>query len=214
MKIDAVKHKTESLTRVFLAVAVLLGALVFLKIGYFLSASDAIMAAQADSDQAGAGDVKKVLAQTRACADEIKKKNLFVPVPARQNPVSEVIGILGQEALIGDKWYKVGDSVGDAKIVSIEPTKVKVAWDGQEKEFSPIGSSGSGGGRGDRPGSPGPRGGDRTAGGGPRRGPGPQAGGFSAEEQAQFRERLKNASPEERQRLLEERRQRIGARSR
>ena len=62
-----------------------------------------------------------------------------------------MIGILGREALIGDKWYKVGDSVGDAKIVAIEPTKVKVVWDGQEKEFSPIGSSGGG----DRRGGPG-----------------------------------------------------------
>ncbi len=30
--------------------------------------------------------------------------------------------------------------LGDAKIVAIEPTKVRVAWDGQEKEFSPIGA--------------------------------------------------------------------------
>ena len=57
-----------------------------------------------------------------------------------------MLGILGHEALINGKWYKVGDSVGEAKIVAIEPTKVRIAWNGQEKEFSPIGSSGRSGG--------------------------------------------------------------------
>jgi hypothetical protein len=216
MKIESLKSKTESLTRILVAVAVLLGALIVLKVGFFVSSSNAILAAQVEPNPPGAGEVKKVLAQTRACADEIKKKNLFVPAAARQNPVSEVIGILGQEALIGDKWYKVGDSVGEAKIVAIEPTKVKVVWDGQEKEFSPIGSSGSG--RGDRPGpggrasGPGARG--RAVAGGPSRGPGSQGPGTSPEEINRLRERFKNASPEERQRLRDEMRQKFGARSR
>ena len=67
MKIESLKDKTDSLTRILLAVAVLLGALVFLKIGFFVSSSNAMMmAAQADPNQAGADDVKKVLAQTKA----------------------------------------------------------------------------------------------------------------------------------------------------
>jgi hypothetical protein len=215
MKIEVLKNKTNSLTRILLAAAALLGALVFLKIGFFVSSSNAMMAAQIDPNKMGANDVKKALAQTKASADEIKKKNLFVPVPARQNPVNEVIGILGREVLIGDKWYKVGDSVGEAKIVAIEPTKVKVVWDGQEKEFSPIGSSGSGG-RGDRPGPPGrssgPGAGARTGAAGSRRGPSPEAAGASSEDMARLRERFKDASPEEKQRLREEMRQKAAAR--
>ena len=213
MKIEFVKDKTQSVTKILFAVAVLLGALVFLKIGFFVSSSNAMMVAgQADPNKAGATDLKKVLAQTKASADEIKKNNLFVPVPAKQYPVNEVIGILGREALIGDKWYKVGDSVGDAKIIAIEPTKVKVVWNGQEKEFSPIGSSGSGG-RGDGGGPPGRMSG---AGTGSRRGPGQQAAGMSAEDRDKMRERLKNVtSPEERQRLREEMmRQKAGGTSR
>ena len=217
MKIEALKNKTEALTRILLAVAVLLGALVFLKIGFFVNSSNAMMAAQMDPNKVGAGDVKKVMAQSKACADEIKKKNLFVPGPVRQNPVNEVIGILGREALIGDKWYKVGDSVGEAKIVAIEPTKVKVVWDGQEKEYSPIGSSGSGG-RGGRSGPPdrasGPGAGARMAAAGSRRGPSAGPPMAASEDRDQQRERWMNASAEEKQRMREETRRRAGARAR
>jgi hypothetical protein len=220
MKMESLKDKTDSLTRILLAVAGLLVALVFLKVGFFVSSSNAMMAAaQADPNKAEAEDMKKVLAQTKAAADEIKKKNLFVPAAARQNPVREVIGILGREALIGDKWYKVGESVGDAKIVAIEPTKVKVVWDGREQEFSPIGSSGAGGrggppsglpGRGSGPGASG-RGGMAA---GARRGSGMQAGGAPSPEMDALRARWMNASPEEKQRLREEMRQKGGARGR
>jgi hypothetical protein len=213
MKMESLRTRTEPLTKILFAVAVLLGALVFLKIGFFVSSSNAMMtAAQADPNQVGATDWKKLLAETKASADQIKKNNLFVPVSAKQHPVNEVIGILGREALIGDKWYKVGDRVGEAKIVAIEPTKVKVVWEGQEKEFSPIGSSGAGG-RGDGSGSSGRMSG---AGAGSRRGPGQQAAGTSAEDRDTMRERLKNAtSPEERQRLREEMmRQKAGGTSR
>ena len=122
-----------------------------------------------------------------------------------------MIGILGREALIGDKWYKVGDSVGEAKIVAIEPTKVKVVWNGQEKEFSPIGSSGGdAGGRGERSGPPG-----RASGPGPgaRSGPGMAAGASSADRD-KLRQQFMNASPEEKQRLREQMRANRGARGR
>ena len=210
MKIESLKDKTEPLTRILFAVAVLLGALVFLKIGFFVSSSNAMMmAVQGDPNQAGAADLKKVLAATKASADQIKKNNLFMPGSAIQYPVNEVIGILGREALIGDKWYKVGDSVGEAKIVAIEPTKVKVVWNGQEKEFSPIGSTGSAG-RGDRSGPPGRASGP---GAGARSGPGMAAGASSADRD-KARQQFMNASPEEKQRLREQMRANRGARGR
>lgn len=200
MQMESLRNKTEPLTKILFAVAVLLGALVFLKIGFFVSASNAMMmAAQADPNEVGATDLTKVLAATKASADQIKKNNLFVPVSAKQYPVNEVIGILGREALIGDKWYKVGDSVGEAKIVAIEPTKVKVVWNGQEKEFSPIGSSGAGG-RGDRPGPAGKASDSRA--------------GVSPADRDKRRQQFMNASPEEKQRLREEMRQRTGGKGR
>jgi hypothetical protein len=214
------RDKAKPLTKILCAVAVLLGALIFLKIaGFFVSTSQArVLGAQADAASAGSDDVKKLLAETKAAAEELKKKNLFVLATPKQFPVSDVLGIMGHEALINGKWYKVGDSVAEAKIAAIEPTKVKIVWNGQEKEFSPI-TSGGGGGRPDQPGSAGGRSGP----GGPpkmvvtggRRGPGQMQGsGPSSEEMDRMREQWKNAStPEEKQRLREAARQRAGRRS-
>ena len=47
----------------------------------------------------------------------------------------------GNEAFIAGKWYKVGDKIADAKIVTIGATKVEIEWDGKKTSFSPIGST-------------------------------------------------------------------------
>ncbi len=83
-------------------------------------------------------EVKKHIDASKVIADELKKKNLFAPPPPKKHPVNQVLGILGNEALINGRWYKVGDSVGDATIVAIEPTLVRIEWDGNEKTFLPI----------------------------------------------------------------------------
>ncbi len=220
MKSEFHQDKTEFYARGLLAVAILLGALILLRIaGFMASSSEArVMAAKVDPNGQDVDDVSKLLASARTCAEELKKKNLFVVTPPKQHPVSEVLGILGDEALINGQWYKVGDSVGDAKILDIDPTKVRIAWDGQEKEFSPIGSGGSGG----RPERSGPaRPGERLETGGKAQmvvagssgGPPGRVGGqLSPEEREKMRERWQNMSPEERQRAREEMRQRLGAR--
>lgn len=214
------RDKAKPLTKILCAAAVLLGALIFLKIaGFFASTSQArVLEGQADAANAGANDLKKLLAETKTAAEELKKKNLFVQATPRQFPVSDVLGIMGQEALINGKWYKVGDSVADARIAAIEPTKVRIVWNGQEKEFSPMGS-GAAGGRPDQPGAaggrPGPGGPPKMVAAGGRPRPGPMQGsGPSAQETNRTREQWKNApTPEERQRLREAARQRAGRRS-
>jgi len=218
MKIEIHRDKAKPLMKILFAVAVLLGALILLKIGgFFASTSQArVLGAQADAAQAGSDDLKKLLAQTKATAEELKKKNLFVQATPKQFPVSDVLGIMGQEALINGKWYKVGDSVAEAKITAIEPTKVRIVWNGQEREFSPMAS---GGGRPDQPGSPGARPGPGgppkmvVAGGrgGPGRAPSAASSASGAE---RMREQWKNAATaEEKQRLREAARQRAGRRS-
>ncbi len=219
VKMKLHRDKAKPLTKILSAVAVLLSALIFLKIaGFFASTSQArVLEGQADAANAGVNDMKKLLAETKTAAEALKKKNLFVLATPKQFPVSDVLGIMGQEALINGKWYKVGDSVAEAKIAAIEPTKVRIVWNGQEKEFSPIGSGGGAGGRPDQPGSmggrPGPGGPPKTVVAGGRRGSG-QMQGPSAEEMAKVREQWKNATtPEEKQRLREASRQRAGRRS-
>jgi hypothetical protein len=221
MKIAAGTFRVEPLARILLAVAALLGALMVLKAAGFVVTSSQVTGAavRPGSGTGDANDLKESLTQAKTSAEQLKKKNLFVLPASRQNPVGEVVGILGDEALINDKWYKVGDSVGDAKIVAIEPTKVKVVWDGQEKEFSPIGAGGSGGparGRSERA-APSSRPG-RTGGapmviagerGGAMRG---RFNSLSPEERQKMRQQWQSMSPEERQRRREEMRQRFGGR--
>jgi len=221
VKMKLHRDKAKPLTKILCAVAALLGALIFLKVaGFFVSTSQArVLEGQADAAHAGVNDLKKLLAETKTAAEELKKKNLFVLATPKQFPVSDVLGIMGHEALINGKWYKVGDTVAEAKIAAIEPTKVRIVWNGQEKEFSPIGSGGGAGGRPDQPGSmggrPGPGGPPKMVVAGGRRGPGSAPGsGSSAEEMAQMRDQWKNATtPEEKQRLREAARQRAGRRS-
>jgi len=82
--------------------------------------------------------LKECEAKSFAIADELKKSNLFSPPVPERHPVSSVLGILGDEVLIGDKWYKAGDKVGDARIVAVEASQVRIEWQGREKVFTPI----------------------------------------------------------------------------
>ena len=88
--------------------------------------------------------LQQSLSQAKKAADSLKKSNLFVKTPPKQNPVKQVEGILGSEAFIAGKWYKVGDKIADAKIVTIGATKVEVEWDGKKTSFSPIGAVSAG----------------------------------------------------------------------
>jgi hypothetical protein len=85
------------------------------------------------------------LAESKADADRLKKKNLFASLPPRKHPVKEVSGILGSDVLIAGKWYQVGGKIGDAKIVAVGSRDVTIEWDGKKKAFAPIAAAITGG---------------------------------------------------------------------
>ncbi len=89
-------------------------------------------------------DLQKCLEEAKKAADALKQENLFVKKPPKEHPVKQVDGILGAEALISGKWYKVGAKIGDAKILEIGPTEVRIEWDGKEKAFPPMAAADSG----------------------------------------------------------------------
>jgi hypothetical protein len=69
--------------------------------------------------------------------EEMRKKNPFTeaePTPA----MPQCQGILGQYALFGEQWYKAGDMVQNAKIVSIGPSEVKILWQEKEQVLKPF----------------------------------------------------------------------------
>jgi hypothetical protein len=217
MNIKTHEYRIEGPALVLLAVAGLLGALLLLVVArYFAATADAarIVARSTGSMLARSDVASKV--EDKSVIEGLKKNNLFAPPGSRQHPVKEVIGILGDEALIDGRWYKQGDRVGEARIVAIGPTRVRIEWDGQEKDFEPIASSGAGG-----PDRGGPA---QARGGGPPVPPGAVSragtsspaerpgGPLSPDERSRLREQWANMSPEERQKYRQQMREQLGRR--
>jgi len=214
MKLNYLKEKKESVSTVLLWFSVVLGVLILVKVaGFFVTSANAktLVEKAFAQNKTDANDMEKYFAKSKAIADELKKKNLFAPPTPKKHPVSQVLGILGSEALINGKWYKVGDNVGDAKVVAIEPALVRIEWGGSEKTFAPMQAAGSSGPGGPRPGRP------EMASGGPRAGaemtvvgPGGRQGPGRGEGFGGMRERFENMSEEERNAFRDRMRERFG----
>lgn len=135
-------YRNDRISPLLMAAAALLGALAFAKVAAFYAEKGRIQGvACVGTAGCDPNDLKSCLDQARKAADAIKEKNLFIKEPPKEHPVKQVDGILGNEAFIQGNWYKAGDKVGDAKIVDIRPTYVKVEWDGKTTTFAPIGSA-------------------------------------------------------------------------
>ena len=145
MQIRTADKNRERISLMLVAAAVLLGTWACAKVAGFyvqrVRMQRVLTVAQSERDP---NSLKQSLGQAKKAADSLKKSNLFVKTPPKQNPVKQVEGILGSEAFIAGKWYKVGDKIADAKIVTIGATKVEVEWDGKKTSFSPIGAASAG----------------------------------------------------------------------
>lgn len=83
--------------------------------------------------------IKQFQANYSNAAEKLKNKSLFsAPGKEKVNPVKRVDAIMGSSARINDKWYEVGDTIGEAKLVSVNFADVTILWDGKETKFSPI----------------------------------------------------------------------------
>jgi hypothetical protein len=135
------KSKKESIPAVLLGVAAVFAVLIVVKATSFFEASaraqNLVKMASVRGDSSDEA-IRKSVAASETIAEELKKRNLFSPLQPPHHPVTSVLGILGDEALIGDKWYKVGDVIDDAEIIAIEPTQVRIRWQGRETVFVPM----------------------------------------------------------------------------
>ncbi len=141
MKLDYLKEKKELVSVVLLGVSAVLVASILIKVWSFFDATakaEKIVKTAIAQNNADAEDMDKYFTKYKVLAEALKKNNLFAPPPPKQHPVKEVSGIFGNEVLIKDKWYKVGDTVGEAKIVAIGPTQATIEWEGAEKAFLPF----------------------------------------------------------------------------
>jgi len=221
---DHLKNKKELIPTVLLGVSVLCGILILVKVTSFFMASaraESVVKRAIKQNGTDPNNIEKQLASSAAITDELKKNNLFAPPQAKQHPVKEVSGIFGDQVLIKDKWYNVGETVEDAKIVAIGPTSVTIMWDGKEKSFLPIQAvivEAKSGPRGRTATTKGNEGDGKNAeGGGATKvtinveggmpefgGPGGPGEGFMA-----MRQRMENMSEEERQAFRDQMRQRF-----
>ena len=156
MNLDTLKEKKELVSTVLLVISLLSIGLILVKVtGFFVTSARAENAVK-DAIKNSKPDAKNVAAQmdkSTKVAEALKKENLFSPPAPKKNPITVVLGILGDEALINGKWYKAGDKVADAKILAVNPTSVETEWDGKKTTFSPIdGGASSGPGGSSRPG--------------------------------------------------------------
>ena len=227
MKLDYIKEKNEIVSVALLGFSIFLVFSMLSKVsGYFTVSARAKnlaenAALQSDSDTE---TTEQYFVESKELATKLKSGSLFSPAEAKQHPVKEVRAIFGDEVLIENKWYKVGQTIEDAKIVAIEPTKVKIEWDGSEKTFLPLDASLPEASKSDRAvaqgnsnGSPdmvvvnsetmqGPGGGRGAGGFMQQSGPGGRGGmNFN-----QNRQRFQDMSDAERTRLREEMRSRFG----
>ena len=133
-----VKNRQKLVSIVLLGIAILSGAVASAKVvEYFWASRKAvrIVGLAIKRSVSDSNVVEAQVAKAKPVADNLKKNNLFCPPPPKENPVKNVLGIFGDEVWINDKWYKVGDTVADAKIVAIGPTSVTIEWDGKKKDF-------------------------------------------------------------------------------
>jgi hypothetical protein len=136
MKTDYLKRKDELVSLVLLGLSAALAMTIAVRIaGFFVTSARAekLITDAAVMTKVDPNDTEKYFAKAKEMAEELKKKNLFAPPPKKENPVKGVSGIMIPKALINGKWHKVGDKIGDAEVLEIEPMFVKVKWEGKEK---------------------------------------------------------------------------------
>ncbi len=223
MAIDILKYVKRFASYIFYGAMTVFAVLILIKItGYFVSSAraDRLVTAASAFAQTNTDENRGLPAKSREIAESLKKKNLFVQAAQKQNPVNQVNGIFGSEALINGTWYREGDKIQDAQIVAIEPARVKIKWQDEVRTYEPITSSSPAGGGPmqaraggeSRPSSPAGRGGTTIVQGQPDRGFG-RFGGFSEEQMSQMREarqRFENMSESERQQMFNQMREGMG----
>ncbi len=131
------------------AFAAVLAFCVFVRLICFYTSNaraERLVSREAARGKLDPNEMEKFLAKTKELAEELKKKNIFVPTPKEEgHPIKAVTGIFGDEALVEGKWYKVGDKIKDAEIIAIEATEVKIKWKDNVKSFAPIAATVSSG---------------------------------------------------------------------
>ena len=74
----------------------------------------------------------------QTAAEKLSRKNMFVPPPAGPAEPGDCTAIFGDEARIGDRWYKAGDKFGDAEVIAVGPTQVTLLFEDKRIIRTPV----------------------------------------------------------------------------
>ena len=149
--------------------------------------------------------------QIQASNTESKEepKSMFSVSKKAQMP--KCSAVLGDEALINDKWYKVGSTAGGAKIVAVNHESVKILWEEKEHILVPFGTKVESANqtKNDQPSSSNKEASDsaRPDGRDMRNTDNAKSSEpteMSSDEARQIRERYQNASPEEQEKMRQQ----------
>lgn len=142
MKSDFIKTRIVYVARVLLILTAVLAGIMVAKVNAFVSDADSIPKRIQKAMSPGSDDaesLKKLKALYTEAANILKKKSIFSPPPPEKtNPVSIIDAVLGNEALINGNFYKAGDKIGDAEILSVSPKSVIISWNGKESNIHPF----------------------------------------------------------------------------
>ncbi len=115
-------------SRALLVASVVLVVLTVTKVSGFMASSGQITKAVKIAKAQNGHDeetVKNLLDEGRKAAKGLKEKNMFAP-PAPKPKPPVCLGIIGSSAIINGKYYKAGDKVGGAEIISVGTKEVVI----------------------------------------------------------------------------------------
>jgi hypothetical protein len=81
---------------------------------------------------------QEYLQKYKQAATDLTEQNMFVPKLDETVQPGDCTAIFGDEARIGDRWYRIGDQIGDARIESIEPTVVTLLLNDRKITRKPV----------------------------------------------------------------------------
>ena len=141
MNLNYIKEKKELIPKVLLGGSALLVILMLYKVTDFFTLSakaEDVVQRVIEHTQTNNQNIDQYFEASRTIANNLINNNLFAPpvVEQRQWPVREIRGIWDNKVQINNNWYAEGQTVQNAQIVSIEPTRVTIEWDGQTRTFS------------------------------------------------------------------------------
>jgi hypothetical protein len=147
MQID-VKHLLKKEQKLFsvalLGFSILLAVVLLWRIQNFLKVSmwaRVVVNSAVQQIDIPTPDTTKYLSPDKEIVAALIQDNIFILQATPVSPISEVRAIFGDSALINGKWYKTGDSIGQARIVAIEPSQARIEWNGTTKTYSPVEAS-------------------------------------------------------------------------